>query len=80
MTQLPEAALARELGLCYVNIAVVTDYDVGVPGDLAPVTHEEVLLRFGEALDTLRAILESLVPAAAAPRIMTCDCLTGRPA
>ena len=30
MTQLPEALLARELEICYINIAVVTDYDVGV--------------------------------------------------
>lgn len=30
MTQYPEAALARELEICYVAIALVTDYDVGV--------------------------------------------------
>src|ERR671933_2206352 len=30
MTQYPEVALARELGLCYVNLALITDYDVGV--------------------------------------------------
>ncbi len=32
MTQYPEAALARELGICYVSIALITDYDVGVEG------------------------------------------------
>ena len=30
MTQHPEAVLARELGICYGTIALVTDYDVGV--------------------------------------------------
>ena len=33
MTQYPEAVLARELGLCYAAIALVTDYDTGVEGD-----------------------------------------------
>ena len=32
MTQYPEAYLARELGICYVSIALITDYDVGVEG------------------------------------------------
>ena len=79
MTQLPEAALARELGLCYVNIAVVTDYDVGVPGKITPVTHEDVLLRFGEALETLRGILAAMIPTAADSRITECECATGPP-
>ena len=33
MTQYPEAYLARELGLCYATIALVTDYDTGVEDD-----------------------------------------------
>ncbi|TMD01939.1 MAG: S-methyl-5'-thioadenosine phosphorylase [Chloroflexi bacterium] len=33
MTQYPEVALARELEMCYVNIALVTDYDAGLEGD-----------------------------------------------
>jgi 5'-methylthioadenosine phosphorylase len=33
MTQYPEAYLARELGICYAAIALITDYDTGVePG------------------------------------------------
>ena len=32
MTQYPEAALARELGLCYATVALVTDYDTGLEG------------------------------------------------
>ena len=79
MTQLPEAALARELGICYANIAVVTDYDVGVPGDIAPVTHGEVLDKFGRALGTLREILTVLVPSVEGDRLMPCDCRNGIP-
>ena len=44
MTQYPEAYLARELGLCYATIALVTDYDTGVEDDpsVGPVSHAEV--------------------------------------
>ncbi|MEW6031875.1 MAG: S-methyl-5'-thioadenosine phosphorylase [Bacillota bacterium] len=45
MTQFPEAVLARELNICYANVSLITDYDVGLEGraDIAPVTHEAVL-------------------------------------
>jgi 5'-methylthioadenosine phosphorylase len=33
MTQYPEAYLARELGMCYGGLALVTDYDTGVEAD-----------------------------------------------
>jgi len=33
MTQYPEIALARELGMRYVNISVITEYDAGLEGD-----------------------------------------------
>src|SRR5205823_10803499 len=42
MTQHPEAILARELEMCYANISLNTDYDVGVAGEIEPVTHEEI--------------------------------------
>jgi 5'-methylthioadenosine phosphorylase len=42
MTQYPEAYLARELEMCYVNISLITDYDVGLEG-MPPVSHHEVI-------------------------------------
>lgn len=63
MTQYPEAHLARELALCYVNISLVTDYDVGVEGDPSahPVTAEEVMRQFAANNAKLRdLILESI--------------------
>ncbi|NNL70980.1 MAG: S-methyl-5'-thioadenosine phosphorylase [Acidimicrobiia bacterium] len=76
MTQAPEAQLIRELELCYVNIAVVTDYDTGVEGEIEPVTHAAVLQRFNESLGTLREALAALIPEAAkTPR--ACQCATG---
>ena len=65
MTQAPEVQLCRELDLCYVNISVVTDYDVGVEGTHEPVTHDEVLRQFEHSLSTLRDAVAALVPLAA---------------
>lgn len=33
MTGYPEVVLANELGLCYLNISLITDYDVGLEGE-----------------------------------------------
>ncbi len=77
MTQFPEAFLARELELCYATICVVTDYDVGVEGEIAPVTHTEVLARFRESIGGLKQALRELIPrAAGTPR--RCECATAR--
>ena len=60
MTAMPEAALARELGLCYTTLALVTDLDAGVEaGD--GVTHEEVLAAFAANLPRLRELLVATV-------------------
>src|SRR5207248_665930 len=42
MTAYPECHLARELELCYANISMVTDHDVGVEGT-APVSADTVM-------------------------------------
>ena len=74
MTQYPEAYLCRELEMCYVNIALITDYDVGVAGETSAVTHEEVLRVFTENNDKLRGLLFSLVPQL--PETRSCPCAT----
>ncbi len=50
MTQYPEAYLARELEMCYVNISLITDYDVGLEGvgGIQPVSHHEVIEVFNK--------------------------------
>lgn len=74
MTQYPEAYLARELEICYVNIALITDYDVGVVGETEAVSHEAVLKVFTENNDKLRNMLFSLVPQI--PQGRSCPCST----
>lgn len=64
MTQYPECYLARELGMSYAMIALITDYDVGLEGDpsITPVTHEEVIKVFTENNDKLRNLLHKMIP------------------
>ena len=64
MTQYPEAYLARELGLCYATVAIVTDYDAGVVG-YQPVTMDEIFAAFDRSLERLRAVLFRAIPAVA---------------
>ena len=74
MTQYPEAYLARELGLCYAAIALITDYDTGVEGEagVEPVTQAEVFEFFKSNLDRVRALLFDVV--AAVPEKRSCRC------
>lgn len=72
MTTHPEVALARELGLCYTTLALVTDYDVGVEGHDAPVTQQEVLRVFASNIDRLRGLLFDVV--AGLPVEPSCEC------
>ncbi len=60
MTGMPEAALARELALCYTNLALVTDLDAGVEAGEG-VSHAEVLEVFGKNLPRLRELLTATV-------------------
>jgi 5'-methylthioadenosine phosphorylase len=74
MTQYPEAYLARELEICYVNISLITDYDVGLEGEEEAVSHEAVLAVFNANNEKLRKLLFSLVPKI--PEQRTCACST----
>ncbi len=61
MTAYPEGYLARELELCYANISMVTDHDVGVEGT-PPVSHEAVVKVFEENNAKLRELLFAVIP------------------
>jgi 5'-methylthioadenosine phosphorylase len=64
MTQYPESWLARELELCYSNLMLVTDYDVGLEGmpEVEPVSADAAIEVFLANLDRLRALLFRAVP------------------
>jgi 5'-methylthioadenosine phosphorylase len=83
MTQYPEAVLARELGICYAGIALVTDYDAGTgPGGPErdddreqAVTMDEVFRVLGENVDRVRALLHRAIPSV--PPQPACGCAAG---
>ncbi len=76
MTGMPEAAIARELALCFTTVALVTDLDAGVEGE-SGVTHHEVLAAFAQNVDRLKAIIGDTVaslPPAERDDTATCPC------
>ena len=77
MTQYPEAALARELGICLANISLVTDYDAGVEDDdsVGAVDMDTVLRVMEDNIDRVRLLLTRAIPAVPAER--TCACGDG---
>lgn len=74
MTQYPEAILARELEMCYVNLSLVTDYDVGLEGlpGVAAVEAQHVVKMLEENIGKLRNLLAGLIPRI--PQTAACNC------
>ena len=72
MTAAPEAALARELALCYTNIALVTDLDAGLEQG-AGVTQAEVLEVFAANIEVMRSLLRDTIGALPDPEA-DCSC------
>jgi 5'-methylthioadenosine phosphorylase len=73
MTGHPEAVLARELGLCYTSMALVTDLDAGAETGEG-VSHEEVLKVFSENVDKLRTVLFDAVSGLQPSETRQCLC------
>lgn len=72
MTQYPEAYLARELGLCYAGLALITDYDTGVEGNDVAVTMDAVLAVLADNVTRTRRLLFDAIPTI--PRPAGCGC------
>lgn len=72
MTSHPEAALARELALCYATVSIVTDRDAGVEGG-EPVSQAEVLTQFARNLDRLRDLLTATLSDLSVEQV-GCEC------
>lgn len=61
MTGMPEAALARELNLCYAAIAVVANFAAGRSGSREGIRMEEINATLQMVLGKVRGIIEELV-------------------
>ena len=71
MTNLQEAKLAREAEICYVTVAMATDYDCWHEGH-DDVTVESILEIMAQNVDNARRLIVEAVPRTTADR--TCDC------
>jgi len=60
MTNVTEAKLAREAGICYATLALITDYDCWKQEE-APVTLEVVLEIMNKNVETAQKVLKELV-------------------
>jgi 5'-methylthioadenosine phosphorylase len=59
MTSVPEVVLAREAGICYASVAVVTNWAVGVSE--TPVVHEQVTDFMAQQAQRLTAIFAHVI-------------------
>ncbi len=76
MTGVPECPLARELGMCYAGIGVVTNMAAGITE--RRLSHEEVLDLVSKLKDRIQLLLKSCVEEI--PEDRTCSCqLTSQP-
>lgn len=55
MTSVPEVCLARELGICYANISIVTNFAAGISPNI--LTHGEVLDIMREKINDVRILM-----------------------
>ena len=61
MTAMPEAAIARELGVAYVGIAVVANRAAGLENN--PLTMEAIMATLAEAMDRVKNLVSEFVSA-----------------
>lgn len=70
MTGVPEVTLARELGLCYAAVALVTNLGAGL--STTPLAHDEVIRQMQENADRLQSLLWESVARLPLVRPSTC--------
>lgn len=76
MTQYPEVVLARELEMCYLNISLATDYDVGIKdrSDIKAVSAEDVFRVFKQNNEKLKEIILAIIKDLPVASSSNCAC------
>ncbi|PKM82613.1 MAG: S-methyl-5'-thioadenosine phosphorylase [Firmicutes bacterium HGW-Firmicutes-14] len=70
MTGVPEVVLAREAEMCYVTVAMITNFAAGISPK--PLTHTEVLEAMGRSNDNLRKLIMRVIEMI--PEGRNCEC------
>ncbi len=79
MTQYPETILAREMEMCYLGIALITDYDVGLEGhpEVKPVTAAEVGKIFASNNERVKKLIAEIIKNLPEKRCCNCGAAMG---
>lgn len=72
MTQYPEVILAKDLQMGYTAIALVTDYDAGLIGEVEPVSAVQVHKIFKESIPKAKKLILETIKNW--PKKYTCNC------
>ncbi len=70
MTSVPEVVLARELGICYANISIITNHAAGISPNI--LTHSEVLQVMKDSTSDVRQLMMESIKYIKADK--NCDC------
>lgn len=70
MTLVPEVTLARERGMCYVCLAMVTDFDVWAD---KPVEAKDIVETMARNVDRMHTVLSRLLPTVAGAKRCECE-------
>jgi 5'-methylthioadenosine phosphorylase len=70
MTLVPEVTLARERGICYLCLAMVTDFDVWADH---PVEAKQIVETMARNVDRMQGVLDRLLPKLAGPKGCECE-------
>lgn len=60
MTVVPEVSLAREVEICYLSVATITDYDVWAE---QPVSSEQIVETLAKNVEKTKKLITDLIPA-----------------
>ena len=70
MTLVPEVTLARERGMCYASLAMVTDFDVWADH---PVDAKQIIETMARNVDRMQDVLQRLLPKIGGPKACECE-------
>ncbi|MEN6391977.1 MAG: S-methyl-5'-thioadenosine phosphorylase [Syntrophomonas sp.] len=75
MTSVPEVVLARELGMCYASVCLVTNFAAGITTGI--LTHSEVVEVMKKSLHNIHSLIVSTLKYVERER--DCDCVRSLP-
>jgi len=71
MTSVPEVCLARELGMCYANISIITNFAAGISASI--LTHSEVVEMMKLRIADVRHLIMAGIKKISAAKSCTCS-------